>query len=96
MNSIAPAAAALLLAVGGVSLAAQSPAAPQSPVENLSFLAQDALELTRGTASSLSLALRVAGFGETTRGAMALDDGDKDAGPAPAILQLEVRTVPAN
>lgn len=73
-----------------------TPAAPQSPVENLSFLAQDALELTRGNVSPLDLALRDAGFGETTRGAVALDDGEADGGPAPAILQLEVRTVPAN
>jgi len=73
-----------------------SPAAPQSPVENLAFLAQDALELTRGTASNLDLALREAGFGETTRGAIALDDSEEDAGPAPVILQLDVRTVPAN
>ena len=73
-----------------------TPAAPQSPVENLSFLAQDALELTRGNVSPLDLALRDAGFGETTRGAVALDDGEADTGPAPAILQLEVRTVPAN
>lgn len=73
-----------------------TPAAPQSPVENLSFLAQDALELTRGGGSAFDLALREAGFGETTRGAVALDDGEADSGPAPAILQLEVRTVPAN
>lgn len=74
-----------------------TPAAPQSPVENLSFLAQDALELTRGGGSAFDAALRDAGFGETTRGAVALDDGGgEDSGPSPAILQLELRTVPAD
>lgn len=72
-----------------------TPATPQSAVENLSFLAQDSLELTRGGGSALTAALRDAGFGETTRGAMALGDEAADAGPAPGILQLELRTVPA-
>lgn len=73
-----------------------TPAAPQSPVENLSFLAQDALELTRGGGSAFDMALREAGFGETTRGAVALGDEPGQTGPGPEILQLEVRTVPAN
>lgn len=75
-----------------------TPAAPQSPVENLDFLAQDALDLTRevrGPGHRLTDALAEAGFGTTTRSAAALTD-DADAGPAPGILQLELRTVPAN
>lgn len=71
-----------------------TPAQPQSPVEDLSFLAQDALELTRGVAGGLEAALRDAGFGAVTRGAIALDAED-DSGPAPGIIQIELRTVPA-
>jgi len=74
-----------------------TPAAAQSPVENLAFLAQDALDLTRevsfGT-RGLTGALTEAGFGATTRSAMALTD-QVETGPAPGILQLELRTVPA-
>ena len=74
-----------------------TPAKPQSPVEDLSYLAQDALELSRSTTSSpLNDAFRDAGFGETTRGAIALSDATEAKGPAPAILQLEVRTVAGN
>ena len=73
-----------------------TPAAPQSPVEDLSFLAQDSLDMTREVPKGgLRSALREAGFGQTTRAAMALDDGEADSGPGPAILQLELRTVPA-
>ncbi|MCU0899551.1 MAG: caspase family protein [Cypionkella sp.] len=71
-----------------------TPASPQSAVEDLSFLAQDALELTRGVEDGLAASLRDAGFGETTRGAIALD-AEEDEGPAPGILQIELRTVPA-
>lgn len=71
-----------------------TPAAPQSAVEDLSFLAQDALELTRGVGGGLASALREAGFGDTTRGAIALDDEGPE-GPAPGIIQIELRTVPA-
>lgn len=71
-----------------------TPASPQSPVEDLSFLAQDALELTRGLTGGLEGALRDAGFGAVTRGAIALDAAD-DQGPAPGIIQIELRTVPA-
>jgi hypothetical protein len=71
-----------------------TPALPQSPVEDLSFLAQDALELSRGIGGSgISAALAEAGFGQTTRSATALDDDQ--AGAAPAIIELELRTVPA-
>lgn len=73
-----------------------TPAAPQSPVEDLSFLAQDSLDLTREvTSGGFRSALTEAGFGQTTRAAMALDEGEGDSGPGPAILQLELRTVPA-
>ena len=72
-----------------------SPAAPQSPVENLAFLAQDALVTTRETAKhGLAAALDEAGFGQTTRSATALDD-DSEGGPGPAIIQRELRTVAA-
>lgn len=71
-----------------------TPAKPQSPVEDLSYLAQDALDPTRSIGGgSFGDALMEAGFGETTRGAMALDDDGADTGPSPAILQLELRTV---
>jgi Caspase domain len=74
-----------------------TPAKPQSPVEDLSYLAQDALDMTRSTASTaLEDAFREAGFGETTRGAIALSAETDAAGPGPAILQLELRTVSGN
>ncbi len=73
-----------------------SPAEPQSITENLSFLEQDALQISRGTntsaASSLSSVLSAAGFGATTRGAVPLDDDD--SGPTAAIIQFELDTVP--
>jgi hypothetical protein len=73
-----------------------SPARPQTPVEDLSFLAQDALDMTRSLdGGGLGEALAEAGFGETTRGAVGLTDEDAAAGPAPAILQLDLRTVAA-
>jgi hypothetical protein len=71
-----------------------TPARPQSPVEDLSYLAQGSLTVSRqvgGTAFGEALA--EAGFGETTRGAVALTDDSEDAGPGPAILSLELRTV---
>lgn len=71
-----------------------TPAAPQSPVEDLGFLAQDAVTVTRGFGSTLARAMNDAGFGETTRGAVALDDSGAD-GPAPGVIQIELRTVPA-
>ena len=71
-----------------------TPARPQSPIEDLSYLAQDALDTTRSLAgSAFGEALAEAGFGETTRGAVALTDGEEEAGPGPAILSLELRTV---
>ena len=73
-----------------------TPAKPQSAVEDLGFLAQDAVELLRGNASPLAQALREAGFGETTRTAVSLAAESDDSGPAPAILQFEIDTVPAD
>ena len=71
-----------------------TPAKPQSPVEDLSYLAQDALDTTRAVGgTAFNDALAEAGFGDTTRGAVALTDDAQDAGPAPAILSLELRTV---
>ncbi len=70
-----------------------TPARPQSPVEDLSYLAQDALDTTRAVgATAFDDALSEAGFGQTTRGAVALTDDAEEAGPGPAILQLELRT----
>lgn len=94
-----------LFAIGGPSLGQErmivviTPAKPQTPVENLSFLAQDALDLTRsiGTdTTSFDALMREAGFGETTRGAVPLSGGGDASGPAPMILQLELRTKAAN
>lgn len=74
-----------------------TPAKPQSPVEDLSYLAQDAAELSRSAAASpLNDMFRDAGFGEATRGVVALTDESDATGPLPAILQLEVRTVSGN
>jgi hypothetical protein len=71
-----------------------TPARPQSPVEDLSYLAQDALDVSRAVGgTALGEALREAGFGETTRGAVALADETGEVGPGPAILSLELRTV---
>lgn len=82
-----------------------TPAKAHAPVEDLSYLAQDALEMSRGLeedttdrgiGASLSAAFAEAGFGETTRGAVALSDDSAEAGPAPMILQMELRTKSAN
>jgi hypothetical protein len=73
-----------------------TPAAPQSDIEDLRFLAQTAVEVSRGSSdksSSFSKALRTAGFGTVTRGAVALDD---ESGPAPVILQFDLDTKPVN
>jgi hypothetical protein len=71
-----------------------TPAKPQSPVEDLSFLTQPSVPLARTIGvSALGDAFAEAGFGEKTRGAVALVDGSDESTPAPAILQLELRTV---
>lgn len=94
-----------LFAIGGPSMGMErmivvvTPAKPHTPVENLSFLAQDALDMSRGVgdeAPAFDTLLAEAGFGETSRGAVPLSGGDEASGPAPMILQLEVRTRPAN
>ena len=73
-----------------------TPARPQSPVEDLSYLAQDALDTTRAVGgTAFGDALAEAGFGQTTRGAVALTAETDEAGPGPAILSLELRTVAA-
>jgi hypothetical protein len=73
-----------------------TPARPQSPVEDLSYLAQDALDATRSLGgTTFERALAEAGFGVTTRGAIALSDDTAEGAPGPAILQLELRTVAA-
>ena len=73
-----------------------TPAKPQSPVEDLSYLTQDALKTTRAVGgTALSAALAEAGFGQTTRGAIALTDDADAAGAGAAILTLELRTVAA-
>ncbi|MDO8984055.1 hypothetical protein [Cypionkella sp.] len=65
------------------------PALPQSPVEDPSFLAQDALDTSRSLGgSTLSVALSEAGFGQTTRSATALQDDS--SGPAPEMIKLEL------
>lgn len=75
-------------------LVIMTPAKPQSPVEDLSYLAQDAVDATRSLGGSgFGDALTEAGFGETTRGATGLTPTTEETGPGPAILQLEVRTV---
>ncbi len=72
-----------------------SPAKPQSIVENLSFMAQDDLAVTRGTGvSAVVRAFQEAGFGSTTRAAVALGDDTADEGPAGQIFQFEIDTVP--
>jgi hypothetical protein len=75
-----------------------TPAKPQTPVENLGFLGQAAVDITRDTSASgrkgLEAALFEAGFGETTRAAASLMDEEEEAGPAPMILQFDLDTVP--
>ncbi|MFZ1468605.1 MAG: caspase family protein [Paracoccaceae bacterium] len=93
-----------LFAIGGPSMGQErmivvvTPAKPHSPVENLSFLAQDALDATRniGGTGGFDAMMTEAGFGETTRGAVPLSGGDEATGPAPMILQLELRTRATN
>ena len=67
------------------------PALPQSPVEDPSFLAQDALDTSRSLGgSTLSVALSEAGFGHTTQSATASQDDSSD--DAPGMIGLELRT----
>ncbi|MBL4916172.1 caspase family protein [Szabonella alba] len=81
-----------------------TPAATHSAVENLSFLSQDAVEVTRAAGAvaqtarpGLAGALFEAGFGQTTRAAASLMDEEEEAGgPAPMILQFDLDTVSAD
>ncbi|AZL59756.1 caspase family protein [Tabrizicola piscis] len=74
-----------------------TPAKPQSPVEDLGYLAQDAVDVNRSLGgSAFGDALIEAGFGETTRGAIALTDDTEESAARPVILQLELRTVAGN
>lgn len=74
-----------------------TPAERGSAVEDLTFMAQEALDLTRSARGpqGLDAALREAGFGTTTRAVVALS-APAPSGPAPAILQFELDTVPAD
>ncbi len=85
-----------LFAIGGESmgqermLVVMTPAGAHSKVEDLSWLAQDAV---RGIGQEgFAGSLYEAGFGTGTRGAIALSDESAASGPAPAILQIELRT----
>lgn len=78
-----------------------TPASPQGEVEDLSFLEQSPLERARSTRPAtaregLAALLDEAGFGATSRGAVALKSRRKAAGPAPEILQFEIDTVPGS
>ncbi|MDN5785956.1 hypothetical protein, partial [Pseudorhodobacter sp.] len=78
-----------------------TPAKPQTEVEDLGFLEQDAVEMTRAagvqpTRTGFDAALFEAGFGTTTRGATALVDEAEDTGSGPMMLQFDLDTVPAN
>ncbi len=74
-----------------------TPAKPQSPVEDLGYLAQDPVDVNRSLGgSAFGDALIEAGFGETTRGAIALTDDAEQSAARPVILQLELRTVAGN
>ncbi|MEL6784083.1 MAG: caspase family protein, partial [Pseudomonadota bacterium] len=72
-------------------------ATPQSPVADLSWLAQGALERTRaaGKANAFKGLLRQSGFGTTTRGADLMSD-DEDEGGSGAIAQFEIQTRPGS
>ncbi len=70
-----------------------TPAKPQTAVENLGFLAQQAVPQTRGGAlSAFRSALTEAGFGTRTRGAVSVMDADE--GPAGAITQFDFQIEP--
>jgi hypothetical protein len=70
-----------------------TPAKPQTAVENLAFLAQDAVPQTRGgPGSAFRAALTEAGFGAKTRGAASMMDGDE--GPGGEILQFDFQIEP--
>ncbi|TNF18188.1 MAG: caspase family protein [Rhodobacteraceae bacterium] len=72
-----------------------SPAEPQSAVEDLSFLTQDAVERTRAATARQGLKglLDEAGFGQTTRAAISLSRKKKTPDPVPLFVQFELETV---
>ncbi|MGR3453233.1 caspase family protein [Pseudooceanicola sp.] len=72
-----------------------TPVAPQSRTEDLSFLQQDPLEISRNAASGIRGLLGQAGFGQTTRGGVSLAGRRKAPEPVPVFLQYEIDTVPA-
>ncbi|WP_226779635.1 caspase family protein [Oceaniglobus trochenteri] len=75
-----------------------SPAQPQSPVEDLSFLEQGAVERTRAAPverSGIAGLLDEAGFGETTRAAVSLRKKKAADAPLPMFLSFEFDTIPA-
>lgn len=73
-----------------------SPAAPQSAVEDLSFLEQSEMSFTRAAGEpTFADNLAEAGFGVTTRAAKPLGGGAQP-GPKPEILQIDLDTLPGN
>lgn len=77
-----------------------SPVSAQSAMEDLSFLEQGPLELSRGTDgmsrnwTGVRGMLDEAGFGQTTRGGINLSGRSKKPEPVPVFLQYEIDTVP--
>jgi hypothetical protein len=70
-----------------------TPARPQTPVEDLSFLAQTAVQATRAAPrAGLAGLLDEAGFGTTTRGALLMED--EAEAPQGSILQFAIEAVP--
>ncbi|OWU86639.1 hypothetical protein ATO6_07635 [Oceanicola sp. 22II-s10i] len=73
-----------------------TPVSGQSGTEDLSFLEQNPLALTRAAGpgpEGIKGLLDEAGFGQTTRGAVSLSKRKK-ADPVPVFLQYEIDTVP--
>ncbi|WP_417523496.1 caspase family protein [Marinovum sp.] len=73
-----------------------SPVTPGSVLEDLSFLAQDAVDRTRAAGArppGLGELLETAGFGDTTRAAVSLSRRKKTPEPVPLFVQFEVETV---
>lgn len=71
-----------------------TPARPKTATENLGFLAEDALPMTRAAdrgTPGFDAVMAEAGFGTTTRAAISLAD---DTGPSAGIMQFEIDTVP--
>ncbi|MEL7115743.1 MAG: hypothetical protein AAGP08_09145, partial [Pseudomonadota bacterium] len=71
-----------------------SPASRGKAVEDLSFLQQDELPQFRDLLSPFAMAMREAGFGETTRAAAPMSSPGSDT-PSPALLVFDIDTVAA-